>query len=73
MLLPTNGVGFVRAARRAHVFVALPPRGHQGPHMQVKAHGRRWPIAGRFGFFGAIVNRLFVDPEKSFGEWREMI
>ena len=27
-------------------------------HMQVKAHGRRWPTAGRFGFFGAIVNRL---------------
>ena len=26
--------------------------------MQVKAHGRRWPTAGRFGFFGAIVNRL---------------
>ena len=27
-------------------------------HMQVNAHGRRWPNAGRFGLFGAIVNRL---------------
>ena len=26
--------------------------------MQVNAHGRRWPNAGRFGLFGAIVNRL---------------
>ena len=26
--------------------------------MLVNAQGRRWPTAGRFGLFGAIVNRL---------------